>query len=141
VAQSGKKHTLPWAQLNSGENWVVRFEAQDVRSNSCKFAYVLYHAATLYIMGLGRQEILTCRPKVSSVVKAGTLEARREIEALARYSNSGVLELALFSFTKDSVNDARREAVARLGVQDGIGGNALGKHECDTASGLVDSRA
>lgn len=106
VADSGKLHTLPFAVVNSGRQWVVRLDRIDVEGSSAEFAHVLGRVARLVGQGFSRKSIREGEPTVYELVKFG-LDFWKEnsTEAVA---SSPLLELALLVTKKDHVDDTLR---------------------------------
>jgi hypothetical protein len=126
IAESGQKHILPWSNVNIGETWTVRMDSIDVAGTSDKLACILFHVASLRLLGLRRDDVVSGRPPAISVAKAGVKEARRHLKALAPYSGSGVLSLAVFLTTKETLDVIRTEAASRAGFALGANGYAFG---------------
>lgn len=124
VADSGQLHTLPFCRINTGGEWVVRFEREDVRSTPRAFAEVLYHATSLLVAGFIREDIYSLAPHPSKLAKHGLAKWREHAEPLRRYARSATLHLAITLTRKETYEDtqgradrARREAGARADEQ------------------------
>lgn len=95
VADSGKIHTTPYAQVNTGRYWTVRFERVDVRGDSDRYTVIADAQQRLYDLGFSKTEIQTGEPESRRI---GELidDWMREDLILAPHRGSQLFELALF---------------------------------------------
>lgn len=151
VAESGQKHCLPFAVVNRGAPWTVRFEATDVTGDPAQFGACLFHAAALKQLGFFTSDILTGRPAIGRLA-LHMAAWRRHDEALRFYRRGQLLELALICLTKEHTHEIGQRAAGVIGVEwpphdgrgaDGAGGAVsaddarVGEHGEDRPAGLV----
>ena len=95
VADSGKIHTTPFARVNRGRVWCVRFERWDVRSTSDEYARVADAMQALMDAGFSKADI-EGEPSPGRLVRCG-IEVWREHDATLRpYRGGPLFDLALF---------------------------------------------
>lgn len=105
IAVSGQKHVLPYATVNRGPGrWVVRMENTNVTATPAEWAHVHASARALRALGVPADDVLTGSP--------GYLKRREDINrwrtistTLTPYYNSPLLQLALWTITKGTLND------------------------------------
>ena len=108
IADSGQLHVLPFAGVNRGRAWTVRFDRVDIASTSYEFGRILHAAATLYAGGFIKEDILTGRPHPSKLVKHGISLWRDNWRGLAPLQGSELLRLSVWLLRKDTVDEIRR---------------------------------
>lgn len=100
IAISGQKHVAPYATVNdSAERWTVRVENTNVSSTPTAYAALRRHALSLRRLGVSADNVLAGTP--------GLLKTHAEIDVwrrhaphIAPYAGSPLLELALWTITK-----------------------------------------
>jgi len=122
VAESGQKHSLPWAPVNHGQGpWAVQLDAARVPGDPATFRLALSRSAALRKAGFTAAEITALDPggKLGSPLreKRGgetvTLMTARDrlaawsahSAALAPWRGSLVLFLANFMISKETLDD------------------------------------
>lgn len=105
VADSGQIHTLPFAPINRGDGYGVRFERVTVRTNAKTFGTVLHHVASLYAAGFSKEAIGTGDVNPSSMLANGIDVWRLHARALRPWRGSPICDLALFLTNKEMAND------------------------------------
>lgn len=104
VATSGQKHVLPYGTVNHGSGrWTVRMESSDVTSTPTEWSAVRGAALTLRRLGIPASDIRDGRPagiKTSSALSAWAETA----PALSPYLRSPLLDLALWTITKETIH-------------------------------------
>jgi len=97
IADSGKLHVLPYARLNNGTRWTVRFEAVDVSSDASTFREVVAATAALLRAGYPRSHIAACDTNPAMLNKCGgVLIWHDNVLILKTKGRGGVGTLALF---------------------------------------------
>ena len=101
VAESGQKHTLPWAAVNHGNGaWHARMDALDVHGTPADFGAILGRVASLRKAGFTAAEIEALDP--GGKLKADNLPAWREHAGpLSPWRRSPLLHLACFIPNKE----------------------------------------
>lgn len=95
VADSGKIHTVPFAQINAGRAWTARFERWDVRSTSDEYARIADAMQALMDAGFSKADI-SGEPSPGRLLRCG-MELWREHDATLRpYRGGPLFDLALF---------------------------------------------
>lgn len=104
VAVSAQKHVLPYARVNRGGGaWTVRMESTDVTSTPAEWRTVHDTATELRRMGLSPEHIMAGTPGL--LRDRADLDRWRQVSAaLAAYRGSPVLELALWTITKGTLD-------------------------------------
>lgn len=115
IAESGHIHTLPWARVNIGDEWVVRYERENVAMTSTGFAAILHHTNALLAAGFVRDDI-TSEPHPSKLVKYGSSVWREHGGPLKQWRRSSALSLALSLSRKDTYEHIRDRAADRAGI-------------------------
>ncbi|NIH57288.1 hypothetical protein [Brooklawnia cerclae] len=105
VALSGQKHVLPFAAVNHGSGqWTVRVEDHSVTATPAQWRQV--HACTLGLRRLGVPAEAVMAGEPQYVKTPDQLAAWRDLNAgLLPWLGSPLLELALWTITKDITND------------------------------------
>lgn len=109
IAESGQKHSLPYAQVNRGRaRWRVRMDALDIDATPDEFAHVFAHACALRAAGHTAAEIEHLEP---SFARLKTLDAitvwDHHATHLARWRSSPLMHLAVFLPNKEHLNEYR----------------------------------
>lgn len=103
IALSGQKHVAPYAAVNRGPSqWTVRMENVNITSSPDEWQAVRAAANRLRGIGIGADNVLHGLPGL--IKSRGNLDLwRRESRALAPYTGSPLLELALWTITKSTL--------------------------------------
>jgi hypothetical protein len=96
VADSGQIHVIPFARVNHGRRWCVRFERHDVRSSSDEYSRIADAMQALYDAGYSKDDIATGSPSPGRLLRAGVDLWRENDKTLRRYRGGPLFELALF---------------------------------------------
>lgn len=109
VAVSGQKHVVPYATINHGPGpWAVRYESTTVTSDPGTFGRILTAAANLRAAGHSTDDVLAGTPSMAACKTPDDLEWwSRQSDILTQYAHSGLLSLALWCLTKETINDHR----------------------------------
>jgi hypothetical protein len=110
VAETGHVHTAPFAAVNRGWRWTVRFEREDVTSDPHEFATVAYHAMSLLVGGFIRDDVETLSPHPSKLAKHGIALWREHAEPLRKYRKSALLAMILMIAKREEYDAFRRAA-------------------------------
>lgn len=99
VAVSAQKQVVPYARLNHGRAWTVRFEATDITATSADWSHVHGAALALRRLGVPEEAIVDGEPRF--VTGRDRLALWRDLDAaLAGWRRSPLLRLALWTITK-----------------------------------------
>jgi len=109
ITTSGQIHTLPFAKVNSGLRWSVRFERSTVSCTADVFCELLYHVSSLKILGLSDDSIMTGRPN-PAFIKCDPRAWKHHAQHITRWTGSDLLALALWCNTKDNYDTTRESA-------------------------------
>lgn len=106
VAESGQKHTAPYAVINRGPGrWRVRMDARDITATPTEFRAVFGHVLRLREAGFRAEEIETLSPPIGRL-NADTLPVwQHHAKALAPWRASGLLHLAVFLPNKEHMDE------------------------------------
>lgn len=96
IADSGQIHIVPFAVVNSGRRWRVKFERVDVVADSDEFGAVYAAANDCYQAGFVKEDLLTGRPHPSKLVKCGIDTWKAYHNRVAAHIGSPLLELAIW---------------------------------------------
>ena len=105
VALSGQKHVLPYAVVNHGDSrWTVRVEDHTVTATADQWRHVHQSALGLRRLGVPADAVMAGEPRF--VKTADQLATWRALNTgLQPWLGSSLLELALWTITKDIAND------------------------------------
>ena len=113
VAESGQKHTVPYARVNHGAGrWTVRMDAADITATPAQFRCVFGHAVRLRAAGFTAAEIEELAPSVHRLTPEVLPVWRHHAAELEPYRGSGLLHLAVFMINKEHLD----EYVTRYGA-------------------------
>lgn len=106
VAESGQKHTAPYAVINRGAGrWQVRMDARDVTATPEEFRAVFGHSLRLRDAGFRAEEIAALDPPIGRL-NADTLPIWfHHATPLRPYRASGLIHLANFLINKEHLNE------------------------------------
>lgn len=105
VAESGQKHTAPYARINHGRGqWHVRMDALDVVADPGRFRHVFGHVLALRAAGHTPAEIELLAPAVHKLTPEGLPVWRHHAQALEPYRGSALLHLAVFLPNKEHMD-------------------------------------
>ena len=99
VADSGKIHVVPFARINRGRRWCVRFERHDVRSTSEEYSRVADATQALYDAGFSKGDI-EHGPSPSRLLRCGVELWRANDELLLPYRGGALFQLVMFLMRK-----------------------------------------
>lgn len=107
VATSGQKHVVPYGTVNHGTHqWTVRLESTNVTSNPSEFSTVLTAAARLRAAKHRADDITDGAPTLAAIKTEDDLrEWNTHQQTLLPYRGSPLLDLALWTLTKETIND------------------------------------
>jgi hypothetical protein len=103
-AESGQKHTLPFATVNVGGGaWTVRVDGADVTSTPGQWRTVLAHTAALRSAGFSAAAIESGQPPIVALKGNGLALWRAHFDGvLAPFAGSGLLHLTNLMITKET---------------------------------------
>lgn len=108
VAVSGQKHVVPYAVANSGSGrWTVRVEDHNVTATPGEWARAHGLALALRRLGVPAECIPRGEPRFIKT-QAALTQWRALDQDITPWKNSPVLTLALWTITKEVINDAHR---------------------------------
>lgn len=104
VAVSAQKHVLPYTPVNSAGSypWTVRMENTNVTSTPEEFSHVRAHAIELRRLGVPADAVMAGEPRYVKTPDA-LASWREHSNALAPFTGSPVLGLALWTITKGTI--------------------------------------
>lgn len=143
VAESGQKHTLPYAAVNRGPGrWRVRMDAADITATPAEFRDVFSRACALRKAGHAAAEIENLEPSYARLATPGALgEWTAHATPIAPWKKSPLLHLAVFLITKEHLDEYtdRYPAGPTRGFGRGIPGHdaGLGRRGHDRPDRLV----
>lgn len=106
VAVSGQKHVVPYGTVNHGPGpWTVRMETVNVTSSPEEFGAILLAAARLRALGHRADDVLNGQPSMAAIKDRAALDTWQALASqISRYTNSPLLDLALWCLTKEQIN-------------------------------------
>ena len=109
VAESGQKHVLPYAHINTGAGrWTVRMDATTVDATPAEFRHVLAHTLHLRSAGHTAAEILPLEPSWARLKTRDALDHwQAHTGPLTPWRGSGLLKLANFVLNRDHMEHYR----------------------------------
>lgn len=115
VAESGQKHSLPYAVVNRGRaRWRVRMDALDVDATPEDFRHVFAHVCALRARGFSAEDIEHLRMPIGRIKTGDDLAVwQHHAEALAPWRSSSLMHL-LFSYRIRSTWMSTSTATLRL---------------------------
>ena len=144
IAESAQQHVLPYAVINRGSPWKIRWENIDVAGDSKTFAEIIYHATALIGAGFFRIDVLTGEPSLGRLGKLIT-KWKEHDNYLSRLRGSPLFDLAVGLISKDTEGDYHARAAKALGRRIDFESARLDssydeerKHRQDTAKRLVE---
>jgi hypothetical protein len=119
IADSGQIHTAPFARVNRGERYCVRYERVDVHATAAQYRDADDACRDLMARGYTKLDILG-EPHPSRLIACGLEAWRLGMRRLAPVRGSALLDLVLFLLRKDDCDDRRRanEDSDRSGARD-----------------------
>lgn len=106
VAESGQKHTAPYAAINRGPGrWQVRMDARTITAHPDEFRLVFGHALALRHAGFRAEEITALDPPIGRL-SADTIPIWfHHATPLRPYQASGLIHLATFLINKEHMDE------------------------------------
>lgn len=109
VAESGQKHSAPFAHLNHGaDRWTVRMDGVDVTSTPAEWSTVLANSAALRAAGFTAAEVETTTPSMNRMKGEPLARWGAHAPHLASYARTPLLHLANLMITKESCDHYTR---------------------------------
>lgn len=107
VAESGQKHSLPYAQVNRGRGrWRVRMDALDIDATPDEFAHVFAHVCALRRAGFSADDIEHLRLPVGRIKSGHDLAVwLHHAAALEPWRSSPLMHLAVFLPNKEHLDE------------------------------------
>lgn len=106
VAESGQKHTAPYAVINHGPGrWRVRMDARDITAFPDEFRLVFGHSLRLREAGFRAEEITALDPPIGRLDEATIPVWFHHATPLRPFRASGLLHLANFLINKEHLNE------------------------------------
>lgn len=106
VAESGQKHTIPYARINHGAGrWRVRMDARDITATPGEFREVFGRVLALRKAGFTPGEIEALEPPVGRLNAATLPIWRHHAAALSPWRGSPLLHLATFLPNKEHLDE------------------------------------
>lgn len=103
VAESGQKHTLPFARINHDHRrWTVRMDGVDVTSTPDQWRHALSRSAVLRAAGFTAAEIEAGVPSMNRLKGELLTVWREHAPHLAAYAGTPLLHLTNLMITKES---------------------------------------
>lgn len=109
VAESGQKHVLPYAHVNTGAGrWSVRMDAATIDATPKDFTHVLGHVLPLRSAGHTADEVNTLQPSWARLGTRPDVERwQQHATALQPWRASGLLKLVNFVINKEHMEHYR----------------------------------
>lgn len=106
VAETGQKHTAPFAKVNYGTDvWSTQLDGCDITSTPGVWRAVLAHTVALRAAGFGPDAIETGQPPVVALTAERLPIWRRHAPALTGHTRTPLLHLANLMITKETLGD------------------------------------
>lgn len=106
VAESGQKHTAPFARVNMGRGpWTVRMDGTDITSDPDQWRHVLAHTAVLRQAGFSAAAVESGEPPMVALRGDGLPVWRDHFTHVRGYSGAPLIHLANYMITKETVDD------------------------------------
>lgn len=106
VAESGQKHTVPYAVVNRGAGrWTVRMDARDITATPGEFRHVFGHVLRLREAGFTPPEIEHLTPPIGRLTAATLSVWQHHAAHLAPWRASPLLHLAVFLPNKEYLHE------------------------------------
>src|SRR5690606_3053909 len=107
VAESGQKHSLPYAVVNRGRaRWRVRMDALDVDATPEDFRHVFAHVCALRARGFSAEDIEHLRMPVGRITAGADVAVWQHLaEAFAPWRSSSLMQLAVFLPNKEHLDE------------------------------------
>ena len=149
VAESGQKHSLPYAVVNRGRaRWRVRMDALDVDATPEDFRHVFAHVCALRARGFSAEDIEHLRMPIGRIKTGHDLAVwQHHAEALAPWRSSSLMHLAVFLPNKEHLDEYLNRypapgpqlsaAAPATGGAVPVGDAGQREHGLDRAGGLV----
>jgi hypothetical protein len=106
VAETGQKHTAPFAAVNRGRSqWTVQMDAATISSDPQTWRHVLSRTVALRAAGFSAAAIESGRPPFVALKKDGLAAWQEHAPRLAPYVGAPLLHLANYMITKETLGD------------------------------------
>ena len=107
IAVSGQKHLIPYTTTNTGTGpWTIRYETTNITATPTHYRHILDTVTALRRAGHRDTDIKTGRPTHTAIKTRTDLDTwHTHAQTLAPYQTAPITDLALWTLTKDTLND------------------------------------